>query len=316
MFAVRGFVVSFSVFVMVYASLSVAVCCAWRRAWFRAQKHSMRRAADFLLLMRGVPLAAAVLVTALLVAPSFLLLEPRVADEPFGIGALVLAIAGVAIVFCGVLKAMFALKVSSRSIAESVRQARVAGSISAVPLFRVTPTAHGLTVAGVLKPRVLISDAVESLLTSRELQTALRHELAHVRRHDNLKKLFLRVIAFPGMEGLESAWLHATEMAADDAAVCSPDQALDLASALIKLSRLTPAAPAVLLTTALAQSPAASVNARVERLIAWDNLRLTPTRRYSRLYILCAGLGAAVALAWTYGALLQQVHSLTEWLVR
>jgi len=118
------------------------------------------------------------------------------------------------------------------------------------------------------------------------------------------------------MAELESAWLHATEMAADDAAVTSPDEALDLASALIKLSRLPQATSSIALTTALARSPAASVNARVARLIAWNRYRAAPARRYSRSYTLCALLGAAAGLAVTYGELLRRVHVLTEWLVR
>jgi len=316
MFVVRGLAVSVSVFAMVYVSLSVAVCCAWRSVWFRGQEHSLRRAADLLFLTRGLPLLAAIMITAFFVVPSFLLLEPRVTDEPFGIGTSLLAFAGVGVASYGALNAILALKMASRSIAQWLRQSHVAGSIGAVPLFRTAAAVPGLTVAGILRPRVLVSQAVESILTTRELQTALRHELAHVQRRDNLKKLVLRVMVFPGMAELESAWLHAAEMAADDAAVSSPDEALDLASALIKLSRLPHAVPTGVLTTALAYGPAASVNARVERLIAWNRHHPAPAPRYSRWYPLCALLGTAAGLAVTYADLLQRVHTLTEWMVR
>jgi len=239
-----------------------------------------------------------------------------VTDEPFGIGTSLLAFAGVGVASYGALNAILALKMASRSIAQWLRQSHVAGSIGAVPLFRTAAVVPGLTVAGILRPRVLVSQAVESILTTRELQTALRHELAHVRGRDNLKKLVLHLIAFPGMAELESAWMHATEMAADDAAVSSPDEALDLASALIKLSRLPHAACSAALTTALAHSPAESVNSRVERLIAWNKYRPAPARRHSRWYTLCALLAGAAGLALTYGDLLQRVHIFTEWLVR
>ena len=76
-----------------------------------------------------------------------------------------------------------------------------------------------------------------------------------MRRRDNLKKLLLRFVAFPGMAGLEAAWLEATEMAADDAAVSNAGEALDLAAALIKLSRLGPVEAPVDLTAALVHSP-------------------------------------------------------------
>ena len=136
-----------------------------------------------------------------------------------------------------------------------------------------------------------------------------------VRRRDNLRKLILRLVAFPGMAELESAWREASEMAADDGAVSSASEALDLAAALIKLSRLTPLEPPAELTTALVHSPAKSVNARVERLIAWTERRQNAAPGYSLGCALCAAV-AVVALAVTYSELLVRVHAATEWLVR
>jgi len=95
---------------------------------------------------------------------------------------------------------------------------------------------------------VLLSDAAAAVLSPQELATALQHEMAHAHRRDNLKKLLFRFCAFPGMSRLEAAWCEAEEMAADDAAVASVGDALDLASALIKLSRLAPVHPAAALT--------------------------------------------------------------------
>src|SRR5258708_34685891 len=138
-----------------------------------------------------------------------------------------------------------------------------------------------MTAAGIVRPRVLLSGAAESLLTASELQTALNHEIAHVHRRDNLKKLLLRFVAFPGMAGLEAAWLEVTEMAADDAAVSNAGEALDLAAALIKLSRLGPSGARADLTAALIHSPASAMNARVGRLIAWSEDRLGAAPRFS-----------------------------------
>jgi len=154
------------------------------------------------------------------------------------------------------------------------------------------------------------------VLTERELQTALRHEVVHVRRRDNLRKLVLRFVAFPGMAELESAWREASEMAADDAAVSSATEALDLAAAVIKLSRLASLEAPAELTTALVHSPAECVNARVERLIAWGERRSTPAPRYSWGYALCAAAAVVVTVVVTYSQLLVRVHAATEWLVR
>jgi Zn-dependent protease with chaperone function len=140
--------------------------------------------------------------------------------------------------------------------------------------------------------------------------------LAHIRRRDNLKKLLLRFVAFPGMIGLEAAWLEATEMASDDASVSNGGEALDLASALLKLSRSASVEPPVDLTAALVHSPAAIMNARVERLIAWSADRLMPSQRFSPWYGLSATVATVAVFALTYSHLLARVHTATEWLVR
>jgi beta-lactamase regulating signal transducer with metallopeptidase domain len=163
---------------------------------------------------------------------------------------------------------------------------------------------------------VWLSQAAEFVLTERELETALRHEVVHLRRRDNLRKLVLRLVAFPGMAELESAWREATEMAADDAAVSSASEALDLAAAVIKLSRVAPLEPSAELTTALVHSPAESVNARVERLVAWADRQQNPAKGYSLRYALCAAAAVVITLAMTYSELLVRVHAATEWLVR
>ena len=54
---------------------------------------------------------------------------------------------------------------------------------------------------------------------------------------DNLKKVLISATPFPWMNGLEKSWRGAAELAADDAAVQNRQEALDLAAALIKLSR-------------------------------------------------------------------------------
>ena len=93
------------------------------------------------------------------------------------------------------------------------------------------------------------------------------------------------------------------------------DEALDLAAALIKLSRLGPVEPTVDLTAALVHSPASVMNARIERLIAWSDDRLA-AERFSPWYGLGAALATVAVFAVTYSQLLVQVHTATEWLVR
>jgi Zn-dependent protease with chaperone function len=262
------------------------------------------------------PLAAAATVTLAFTVPSFVLLEPRSIDEPIGIAPLLLGFCGLLIAAFGVWNAARAFKTASRAITAWMSESKLVESRGTVPVVRISRVVPALTAAGILKPRVLMSGAAEFLLTEKELQTALRHELAHVRRRDNLKKLLLRLVMFPGMSGLEAAWREAIEMAADDAAVFSAGEALDLAAALIKLSRLAPMEAPVDLTAALVHNSMASVNARVERLTAWSDEASVPSRGYSPWYALGALLAVFAGFAFTYGQLLVRVHTATEWFVR
>ena len=347
MFALRGLAVALSVFVIVYGALSLAVGLYWR--WSdvrgRGQRHPVRRSADLLFAWRMFPLVTAAVVTAAFTVPSFLLLEPRAIDEPLGGVPLLLGICAVGLGVFGVGNAGIALRRVSRVLARWTSVAQPIESCAPVPVLRISAgvsvtnhTAMGqprmgqpamsqpgmvlpaMTVAGIVRPKVLLSEAAQAVLTAGELQTALNHEVAHVRRRDNLKKLMLRCVAFPGMAALEAAWLEATEMAADDAAVSNASEALDLASALIKLSRLPvgwgSVDPAIDMTAALVHGSASVMSARVERLIAWSGERLASHHRFSPWYGLAAVPATVAVFAVTYSHLLAQVHTATEWLVR
>jgi len=316
MFALRGIAVSFSVFVMVYCALSVAVSLCWRTLRLRSEKYPVRRTADLLFGLRMFPLITAGVITAAFTVPSFLLLEPRAIHEPLSDIPLLLGTCGAVLSLVGLWNAGLAMRGASRTISTWTREAQSVESCAPVPVLRISRAVPAMTAAGIIRPRVLVSSVAEFLLTTNELQTALNHEIAHVRRRDNLKKLMLRFVAFPGMAGLESAWLETTEMAADDAAVSNAGEALDLAAALLKLSRLTPVDLAVELTTALVHSPYSVMNARVERLIAWSDERLVPLQRFSPWYGFGALLAMLAVFAVTYSQLLVRVHSATEWLVR
>ena len=318
MFAARGLAVSMSVFVIVYGLLSLAVCFSWGNIWRYSQRRSARWIANLLFALRMAPLAAAAGITVALTVPSFLWLEPRAIDEPMGGLALVLSLCGAALGTLGVLNMAMAVRRASRAISLWTHAAQPVKATGALPVLRISRPVPALVTAGIVHPRILLSGAAESALTAGELQAAIKHEVAHVQRRDNLKRLLLRLVPFPGMGGLEAAWAEAAEMAADEAAVSNPAQALDLAAALIKLSRLAPACSTAGLTAALVHShgAASAMNARVERLLAWNDGRNRPLRKYSPWYGLAAAAATVAVFSVTYSQLLVHVHTATEWLVR
>lgn len=316
MFAARGIAVSFSMFFLLYSGLSVVVAILWARVWAHSERYPAWHCADLLFAIRMLPLAISLAVTFAFTVPSFMLLEPRAIREPVGAIPLLLGLCGLILALLGILNATAAGLAASRTIATWVGDGLLVTGESSVPVLRISRVVPALTAAGIFRPLVLISDAVEAVLNANELRIALRHELAHVRRRDNLKKLLLRFVVFPGMAALEVAWSQATEIAADDAAVSTASEALDLAAALIKLSLLAtfPSAPDI--ATTLINPPLASVNARIERLIAWNEQRQKPALGLSPLYAVCVALTTVAAVAVTYNQALEQIHIATEWLVR
>jgi beta-lactamase regulating signal transducer with metallopeptidase domain len=320
MFAVRGIAVSFSIFFILYSALSLLVAALWQKASAGSQNWSARTCSDYLFVLRVAPCVLATGVTLILAVPSFLLLEPRSIKEPLGAPPIVLGFSGLAILVMGIWNAIAAWSRTSKAVEKWSSDARLIGcrqlsSKRPVSVLLTSVAAPPLAAAGILWPQVWLSRAAEFVLTERELQSALRHEMVHVQRRDNLRKLILRMVAFPGMDSLENAWREATEMAADAAAVSNCSEALDLAAAVIKLSRLVPFRVPAELSTALVHSPAESVNERVHRLISWTEPPTTPVRRTRLWYTLGASAAVLLTLIFTYGELLVRVHAVTEWLV-
>jgi Zn-dependent protease with chaperone function len=318
MFAARCIGVSLAVFMLLYVSLSLAVSRGWNliRGWF--QPRSARGSADLLFVLRVLPLALSSVVTLGFTLPSFLLLEPHSTNEAVGRAPLALGFCCLILIGVGVARAWMAQLRASRALVKWLDGSMLMGSQitesgEAVPIFRTGNDAPTLTVAGVCAPKVLVSEAAVAMLSPAELRTALRHEIAHALRYDNLKKLVFRFSVFPAMAGLEHAWSEETEMAADDAAVSSFHDALDLAAALIKVSRLGTMEFPGELTMALLHSSTA-LRARVQRLVAWKKERKPQTHR-GWLYAIPVAAAVVVVVA-TYGSVLNQMHAVTEWLVQ
>jgi Zn-dependent protease with chaperone function len=313
MFAARCAGVSLAMFVLVYVLGSLVVSVGWRLMLRVLRPATARGTADLLFAIRVLPLGVALAVTLGVALPSFLLLEPHAADEAVGTAPLVLASMFLALAVWGVWSAVRAQRRTSRAMEKWLDGSTRMNSSAIVPVFRSHQHWPSLTVAGVRAPMVIVSDDAASMLSPSELETALRHEIAHVRRYDNLKKLIFRVAPFPGMSALEAAWAEQTELAADDAAVSSMDDALDLASALIKISRLGFGA-SVEIGHALLHSSTALAT-RIRRLFAWKSN--TESKAARPLWF--GGISAVVMLIGllaSYSTMLGGMHELTEWLVR
>jgi Zn-dependent protease with chaperone function len=315
MYAARCVGISLALFLLLYVPASLAVSRAWDLLQRAFKPRTAQGSARLLFALRMLPFGLASVFTLVFTLPSFLLLEPRSTDEAIGIAPLMLGVCCLALLLAGIVQAVSAQMRTSRALTKWLDGSTVMDPGAAVPVFRTGKDSPSLTVAGVREPKVLVSEAAIAALTPPELRTALKHEMAHAQSYDNLKKLLFRFSVFPGMAGLERAWSEQTELAADDAAVSCSQDALDLAGALIKVSRLSTMQRQAALTTGLLHSSTA-LGTRVQRLVCWEKEPVSIGGSKHWRYAL-PPLGAAlVVVVATYGSMLTGLHQVTEWLVR
>lgn len=308
MFAARGIVVSLAFFAMVYCPLSLLVGLLWWSVLRRAGSSTLN-SANFLFGLRIFSFAASAIVALFFTFPSFWLMERASLDED---GAtFVLAACSLLALTAGLVRAFRAQAETKRTVMQWLSSRASFEDGTAVPTLRASSGAPPLILVGVRKPKVMVSDMATLLLSEEELRAAVRHELGHMRACDNLKKVLISATPFPGMRSLDDAWRTAAELAADDEAVANRENALDLAAALIKLSRASKRGFEPALASGLVGG-SSSINLRVERLLEWrgDSPRVRSTWPRAFFLLLLAG-----GIASHYGAILVLTHRLTEMLV-
>ena len=115
------------------------------------------------------------------------------------------------------------------------------------------------------------------------------------------------------MAKLEKAWSQAAELAADDAAVSNQRDALDLAGALVKLSRLLPVKAAPTCSTAFV---AGSISERVAFLLDWDEANKSRRVHIRSWFVIPFAVAVSLLVSIAHRPVLTLTHVLTEWLVR
>jgi len=307
-FVLRAMMVSLAFFALVYSFLSLSIMVAWRVlcSW-DLEKHI---GAPTLFTIRVFPFVISAAISLFLTLPSFLLLEGHSLDED--IGTFVLSACAILMLGAGLYRVCAAEARTRRVISACLGRAIDRQLSSAAPAIILAQSITPVMLVGIRTARILVSASACEVLSEGELQAAVRHEKAHFRSRDNLKKAILNCLPFPCMTSLEEAWQQASELAADDCAVTSRNEALDLAAALIKLARYFPSQAMPDLATGLV-STLRSVTSRVERLMAWkESSGVSP---YRRRCVIAVAVSALIGLAVKLGPTLVLVHSLTDRLV-
>jgi len=307
MFVARGAIVCLAFFVLMYSALSCLIASAWWIAQWRRRSQSPK-SAGLLFGLRIFPFAVSALFAIFFTFPSFWLMERRSLDED----ATTFLLAGCALLLllAGTTRVLRAKDRTSRAVSQWLENPSFASGAN----FAAMSAAKGapaLMLVGVCRPKIMVSDMATAVLSENELQVAIRHELAHKRSWDNLKKLLINATPFPAMNSVERAWREAAELAADDAAVANRQDALDLASALIKISRSAKQWVEPELASGLVCGSSA-ITLRVRRLLEWRAAGDRLQQSWPWLLLLTFVVSA---IASNYGAALVLTHRVTELLV-
>ncbi len=301
------------------AALNAAVSlAAWTiGAAVLPSRHRLRPAVT--LSLRLLPAAVSVLLVVVSFLPAHWRFEPRDSSESFGLVLSVLAAAGASMLVRGGARALRVVR-AGRMLRAAGRLLPIDGVHPGAEVYEI-PGLTGVSLAGVLRTRVLVGPEVTGELLAAELAVAVDHELAHRSAFYNLKRFAM--FCAPDLFGfsqvarrLEEEWSAAAESLADARAVNGDSaRAVHLASALVKVARLGAS------SSALRMSPSWStlhhpplLEMRVRRLVdgvvpAAEPAGFTP--------IVLAIAALAVAGVMVAGAALgAPVHQITEALVR
>jgi hypothetical protein len=306
-YAMRLVCLCLACFFLVHLALALAARGLSPLALRYAERLRPHAAARLLLAFRLLPAAGALLAVAGLCVPSYLSLEEEGGAELVGFTCLTAAAFGAAVWMISWARSLRAAVRSHRY----VRRCRHAGSF-----WIADGAAPFLGIAGILRPKLIISRSVAAVLDQEQLAAAIQHERAHQSSADNLKRLLLLLApdALPFVRGpaaVERAWLRFTEWAADDRAV-SQDSAcsLSLAEALVRVARLGAATrPSPLVSHFVAAS--ADISARVERLLN-PSLNAHSGKSGRPAAVSAVLLLPAAVLIVSQPGTLRSVHSLME----
>jgi beta-lactamase regulating signal transducer with metallopeptidase domain len=282
-------------------------------AWALARAIGERRcSADVLLGVRLMPAAVSSFFVAAMFLPVHWRLEPVNSSERFGAVIGVLALVGLGLLVRSLLRAFRILRTDMQLEAMTRRLATPRGIA-----FEVTGLS-GVSLAGILRPKILIGSRAFATLTPAELDVAIAHEVAHQRALDNLKRFLICCAPdvfgwLPAARRLEQRWEAETECQADARAVRGDDgRAVTLASALVKVARLARGG-------AIDPSPAWSafhvptlLETRVRRLV--DGYGPAP-RALATLWGTVAAAAVALPAATWFLDLSHTLHLVTEAMV-
>lgn len=265
-YGLRLVCLSLAVLFLVHLAMGLAVAMCAPAVVRRAERWRAVAAARMMLALRLLPAASAWFVVCAICVPSYLRLEPQAMEEEIGIACLASAAMGAAAWGFSMARTARALFRSMRQMREWRRRGTEA-VIGDARVWIIEGAGRTVSLAGIVRPKLIVSREVVEALPADQLASALWHERAHAGARDNFKRLLMLLapnLALP--DHVERAWARFTEWSADDrTAEGDRSQSVSLAAALVSVARLGSASVTPLATALTAN--AGDLQVRVDRLL-------------------------------------------------
>lgn len=247
MYFLIGISLLFAFLLSVNLVASVVTTLVWRLIAKTASGWEARTRVNLIFLLRVAPLAAAIIFMFAFVLPSFVMFEPVSTGETVGLKLTLIALVasfGIAAAFGRIFASWWRTK---RLIGEWMKLSEpVSVDGVQIPAFRLRHPFPVIAVVGVIRPRMFVAEQLLFELDESELAAAIAHECGHISTHDNFKRIAMRIcgdlLVLPLGKTLDRVWADSAESAADEYAANHGGRksAINLASALIKVGRITP----------------------------------------------------------------------------
>lgn len=329
MYELLGISLALAALLAFNAAMSLVTSSIWRLIHSKAKHWPARTQAQTIFALRVIPGCMAIACVVILFVPAFLAHEPR-QSENVSWKLAALAVISVAGLLLALWRGLVAWITTRNLVANWLRNSEPINLPKVpIPAFQLKHPFPVIAIVGAIRPRLFIADHLLASLTPEELSAAIAHECGHLFAHDNLKRVLLRLCRdmltlVPCGRTLDQEWIAASEVAADDfAARNSSEEALDLASALVKIARLIPAGqrPCLPVSVSLIGEDSGSIRHRVHRLASQANCSdqkftsIETTLISTSLWLPFGAFLAAALVVATDADLLYPIHLFMEAIV-
>lgn len=329
MYDLLGFSLTLALLLTINLLATLLATALWRVLAHKATAWPAQLRAGFIFALRFLPAAGAIIFVLALLLPSYIIYEPLHTDEVVSYKLALLATLSAIGLLLAAWRGFAAWSATRKLTADWMRQAEPLqlNGIN-IPTYTIQHPFPVIAVVGILRPKLFVAHKIFNALTTEEFAAVVAHEQGHLAARDNLKRWVLRacrdvLMIVPCGRSLDRAWAESAEASADEfAAHRSASDALELASALVKIARMVPmgARPTMPAGAFLIGESLEGIGWRVRQLTRLASGQPMPENRADWLpsfvgRVTIFALLLAVALAATNHQVLAALHAMIEHIV-